>query len=185
MLERKFVADWILGVTSTKRVVNMNSILRKIEMSSKTEEIIKSEVMGFDTDTLKDKINADIYNESYCKYLLLKLEYLESEHNIERKYGTISVEHILPQNLSNRSIWRSYFNEDQHTYWKHKIANLILLSKRKNSSASNYEFKNKKEKYFKGRISDLTRSQKILTYNEWSCEVLEKRQKDIMKLLLE
>lgn len=185
VLERKFVADWILGVTSTKRVVNMNSILRKIEMSSKTEEIIKSEVMGFDTDTLKDKINADIYNESYCKYLLLKLEYLESEHNIERKYGTISVEHILPQNLSNRSIWRSYFNEDQHTYWKHKIANLILLSKRKNSSASNYEFKNKKEKYFKGRISDLTRSQKILTYNEWSCEVLEKRQKDIMKLLLE
>lgn len=184
ILEKKFVADWILGATSTKRVVNMNSILRKIEMSSKTEEIIQSEVMKFDTDILKDKINGDIYNESYCKYLLLKLEYLESEHNIERKYSTISVEHILPQNITDRSEWKNYFNEDEHMRWKHKIANLILLSKRKNSSASNYEFKNKKEKYFRGKISDLTRSQKILTYMEWSCDVLEKRQENILKLLL-
>ncbi len=153
-LERKFVADWVLGVTSTKRVVNMNSILRKIEMSNRTEEIIKSEVMNFDTDMLKIKLSCDIYNESYCKYLLLKLEYLESEHNIERKYGTISVEHVLPQNIENIIEWKNYFNEDQHLYWKHKIANLVLLSKRKNSSASNYKFKDKKEKYFKGRISD-------------------------------
>ncbi|WP_053241238.1 HNH endonuclease family protein [Clostridium sp. DMHC 10] len=185
VLEKKFAADWILGATSTKRVVNMNSILRKIEMSSRPEEIIRSEVMGFEKDALKDKINGDMYNESYCKYVLLKLEYLESEHNIERKYNTISVEHVMPQNINNKSKWKSWFDEEKHIYWKHKIANLILLSKRKNSSASNYEFEIKREKYFKGRISDLTRSQKVLTYTEWTCKVLEKRQEDILKLLLQ
>lgn len=183
-LERKFVADWVLGVTSTKRVVNMNSILRKIEMSNKPGEVIESEVMGFDIKIFRDKINGDIYGESYCKYLLLKLEYLESEHNIERKYSTISVEHVLPQSINDKSPWRNCFSEEECLNWKHKIANLILLSKRKNSSASNYEFKNKKEKYFKGRISDFSRSQKILTYTEWTCEVLEKRQEDIIKLLV-
>ncbi|GEA30837.1 DUF262 domain-containing protein [Clostridium diolis] len=184
-LERKFVADWVLGVTSTKRVVNMNSILRKIEMSNKSDEVIKSEVMGFDIRILRDKINGDIYSESYCKYLLLKLEYLESEHNIERRYNTISVEHVLPQSVNDKSPWRNCFSEEEHSNWKHKIANLILLSKRKNSSASNYEFKNKKERYFKGRISDFSRSQKILTYTEWTCKVLEKRQEDIIKLLVQ
>jgi uncharacterized protein with ParB-like and HNH nuclease domain len=184
-LERKFVADWVLGVTSTKRVVNMNSILRKIEMSNKPDEVIESEVMGFDIKILRDKINGDIYSESYCKYLLLKLEYLESEHNIERKYNTISVEHVLPQSINDKSPWKNCFSEEEHLNWKHKIANLILLSKRKNSSASNYEFKNKKERYFKGRISDFSRSQKILTYTEWTCKVLEKRQEDIIKLLVQ
>ncbi|QAA34087.1 DUF262 domain-containing protein [Clostridium manihotivorum] len=183
-LEKKYVADWILGVTSTKRVVNMNSILRKIEMSSKAEEIISSEVMKFDIINLKEKLNGDIYNETYCKYLLLKLEYLESEHNIERKYSTISVEHILPQTISEKSTWRTLFKDTDHRYWKHKISNLILLSKRKNSSASNYEFSNKKEKYFKRKISDLVRSQKILSYSDWTPKVLEDRQKNILNLLL-
>lgn len=183
-LEKKFVADWILGVTSTKRVVNMNSILRKIEMSNKPEEILKSEVMKFDNKILEDKLNEDIYNESYCKYILLKLEYLEVEHTIERKYSTISVEHVLPQTLSDKSAWNNCFSQDDHDFWKHKLGNLILLSKRKNSSASNYQFENKKEKYFKGRISDLARSQKILSYKEWTVDILKKRQEDIINLLL-
>lgn len=183
-LERKYVADWILGVTLTKRVVNMNSLLRKIEMCKDIDEIINSDVLKFDENKLKVKLNQDVYGEKYCKYILLKLEYLESEHNVERKYSSVSVEHVLPQNFTDSSLWKNDFTTEQHEEWKHKIANLILISRRKNSSASNYEFKNKKEKYFKGRISDLVRSQKILRYDKWTCEVLKRRQEDIIKELI-
>jgi hypothetical protein len=58
-----------------------------------------------------------------------------------------------------------------------------LLSKRKNSSASNYDFDIKKEKYFKERISDLPSSMQVLKYSTWDSKILEERETEICKLL--
>lgn len=95
------------------------------------------------TIEVKDKAKYDILKEYenliFAKNKILKgkdfIEYLESEHTVERKYGTISVEHVLPQNLTLNSPWKKYFSDEEHSFWKHKLANLILLSKRKNASA--------------------------------------------------
>ena len=65
----------------------------------------------------------------------------------------------------------------------YNIANLVLLSKRKNSSASNLDFQQKIEKYFKGRISDLPRSLEIMREDEWTVAILEHRLKKIIKLM--
>lgn len=179
-LEEKYVSDWITGVTATKRVVNMNALLKKIESESDITNVINSDVMYVDKKKLRNALEQDIYSQVYCRYVLLKLEYLESEQNIERKYSTISVEHVLPQNIKKGSEWMKSFSTEECEYWKDKLANLILLSKRKNSSASNYEFKNKKEKYFKGKISDFGRSLKILNYIQWTPEILKQRQEEIV-----
>lgn len=182
-LERKFVADWIIGVTPTKRIININAILKKIDQSAKCDEVIKSETLEYNKVELRNKINEDIYDSKYIKYILFKLEYLESEQTIEKYYDVTSVERILPEKPKKDGNWYKNFNEDEIIYWRNKIANLILLSKRKNSSAKNFDFEIKKEKYFKDRITDLGRSQKILRYSEWNPEILSERQNNILNTL--
>ena len=66
--------------------------------------------------------------------------------------------------LVDRDRERKIFDEQQIEQWTNNIANLILLSKRKNSAASNKDFKDKKEKYFNDRISELPRSIRIFNY---------------------
>ena len=61
----------------------------------------------------------------------------------------ISIEHVLPQRPSDGSQWLDWFPDpDERGEWTHAIANLVLLSRRKNSQASNYEFEQKKTAYF-------------------------------------
>ena len=152
-LELKYVSDWIIGVTSTKRIVNMTALLKKIESEENIDNIIFSKEMFIDKIKLKEVLSQNIYSQTYCKYVLLKLEYLETEQVNEKIYTTISVEHVLPQNINPNSKWLQSFTNDQHDYWKDKLANLILLSKRKNSAASNYDFENKKQKYFSDPVT--------------------------------
>lgn len=183
LLEKKFVADWILGLTPTSRRVNMITILKLIEDSNHSTEVLQNEVFQYDLQEFQGKLNKDIYGKNYATYLLLKLEYLESEKNVEKRYGTVSVEHVLPQNPNSTSEWVKIFNADDRKKWTNKLANLVLLSKRKNSTASNCDFSEKKVKYFRDRITDLARSNKILAFIEWTPELLESRQSEINALL--
>ncbi len=182
-LEKKFVSDWVIALTPTKRTVNLNSILKAIEEINSCDEIKRHFALKYDEQALCNELNENIYNKRHARYILLKLEYLESEHNVERKYSTISVEHVLPQNPSPSSKWVTKFDNENRNFYTNKLANLILLSHKKNSSASNYDFEEKKEKYLRNRITDLGRSQKILGYNDWTPEILEKRQVQIIELL--
>lgn len=182
-LEKKFVSDWVIALTPTKRTVNLNSILKAIEESDSCDEVKRHVALKYDEQALCNELNEKIYGKRHAKYILLKLEYLESEHNVERKYSTISVEHVLPQNPSPNSKWITKFDNEDRIYYTNKLANLILLSHKKNSSASNFDFEEKKERYLKNRITDLGRSQKVLGYNNWTPEVLERRQAQIIELL--
>ena len=61
----------------------------------------------------------------------------------------ISVEHVLSQNPAADSHWLTDFpNEADREKWVHKLANLVLLTRRKNSQAGNLDFAEKKSKYF-------------------------------------
>lgn len=182
-LERKFVADWVIALTPTKRTVNLNYILKSIEEASSFNEVLKSDAFKFDKDAFINELKQDAYGKRHVRYILLKLEYLESEQNVERKYGTISVEHVLPQSPSQNSKWIQTFNNEQRALYTNKLANLVLLSHKKNSSASNFDFLEKKKKYLEGRMTDLFRSQKVLNYSDWTPDILEKRQKDIISIL--
>ncbi|MCA9156206.1 MAG: HNH endonuclease [Planctomycetales bacterium] len=55
-------------------------------------------------------------------------------------HAIITVEHVLPQNPKSGSQWERWFpNPAVREQWVHRLGNLALLSRRKNSSASNYE----------------------------------------------
>lgn len=53
----------------------------------------------------------------------------------------ITVEHVLPQNPSAGSRWLADFpSEADRDLWVHRLANLVLLTLRKNSQAGNLDF---------------------------------------------
>lgn len=183
-LEHKVISDWVTGLTPSKRSINIYNILKVVESNTDTNSILKKQVFNIETVKYRGVLNKDVYGKRFIKYILLKLEIMSSDNMSKRKFGTISVEHVLPQNPKLTSQWLVDFSSKELKIWNNKIANLILLSKNKNSRASNKDFKDKKELYLKPRISDLNRSLQVISYDKWDISVLEMRQKDIINKLV-
>ena len=118
--------------------------------------------------------------------LLLRLNSLfDSTGETLHDHKTISVEHVLPQKPKAKSQWLTWFNNKQRENVLHKLGNLALLTKRKNSQASNYDFDTKKEKYFssQGGISTFALTVQILQCDEWTFSVFESRHADLVSRL--
>lgn len=186
-LEFKFVGDWVVGVNPTPRLEAMNTILKAIQKANNPDELLENkDIFKIDLDEFKRNISSDIYKKQYAKYLLLKIEYLKSDNTVHLSgYKNISVEHILPQHPNSESQWAKDFTEEEHKFWVDKIANLVLINKRKNSSLSNLDFIEKKKRYLNGRI-DVFRANKVFIdqKNEWTPEVLRKRENEIVEMLI-
>lgn len=186
-LEYKFVGDWILQFTSTQRIENMNKVLKQIELAATTNDVLDNPELFFvEKSALRDILNKNIYGRRFARYILLKYEYLESDNTVHlADYKTISVEHILPQSPKAASNWAEDFDLEQRQYWTHKLANLVLISKRKNASLSNLDFEKKRKKYLEKRIDVFAGSKVfILTADKWTPTVLEARQKKMLDLLI-
>ncbi|GAA3328705.1 hypothetical protein GCM10020331_073760 [Ectobacillus funiculus] len=79
--------------------------------------------------------------------MLLRLDSLLTTGQPFYDHAVITVEHVLPQTPKEGSKWLEYF--DDPSQYVHKLGNLVLLTRVKNSQARNYDFqKEKKESYF-------------------------------------
>lgn len=81
-----------------------------------------------------------------------------------------------------------HFPEDEERdAWVHRLGNLVLLSRRKNSAARNYDFETKKTRYFvsRGKASPFALTSQVLHEEEWTPDVLEARQRDLLGRLCE
>jgi hypothetical protein len=109
-----------------------------------------------------------------------------SQGEASYNYPVITVEHVLPQNPSDGSTWIQWFPiKEEREHYVHCIGNLALLSRRKNSQASNYDFEQKKEKYFatdKG-VSPFAFTTQVLQKSEWTPAVITQRQQELMQRL--
>ena len=117
--------------------------------------------------------------------LLLRLDGLMAEAGASYDRSIISIEHVLPQNPPEGSQWRQWFSDDEErAQWTHRLANLVLLSLRKNGSASNWGFKRKKDEYFqKGNVTPFALTTQVLKAEEWTPAVLKERQNDLVNRL--
>lgn len=189
LLDNKFMGDWINKETPTKRLENMNKILKAIEIGENYNDILNNKnLFNFDINNFKNIINGNIFGERYCKYLLLKIEYLslDSEVAYIGNYKNISIEHVLPQNPKEDSEWKAKFSNEDREEWTNKLGNLILLTKRKNSKLSNLEFKDKKEKYLADKILLFPSVFEVYSNGEdWNIDILKTRQNRIVNLLIE
>lgn len=131
-------------------------------------------------------LNGDIYNMPSKKrnYLILRLDSFVSDGSASYDSKVFSIEHVLPQTMYADSGWAKNWTEEQHKEWIHKIGNLVPLNKRINSSAQNYDFEEKKEKYFKSKngTSSYTLTTGVLNEDVWTPTVVENRQTSLIDI---
>lgn len=151
---------------------------------SKTGGMVLSQAEAF---AFFNALDGDVYLQTrVVKPILLRLEQASTDGSANYDYPTISVEHVCPQNFDDNSLWAKWFSDEDRSIWVHSLPNLVLLNRRKNSSAQNYEFKIKKNKYFVyGDSCPFTVTNEVRDYKTWKPEDLEDRREIILERLAE
>ena len=133
-----------------------------------------------------DRLDGDIYSQVRLRTpLLLRLDSVVAEEGASYQHPIVSIEHVLPQNPGDDSQWMKWFpDEEERKRWTHRLANLVLLSRRKNSRASNYEFERKKSEYFqKHGTTTFALTTKVVDQSEWTPTILKCRQQELIGAL--
>ncbi|MFB6349129.1 DUF262 domain-containing protein [Moraxella sp. ZJ142] len=170
-----------------KRIERYGSILKELENNPRqcTEKLLLDDE---EKKSFKTLLNNNIYNEMTVgrrNYLILRLDTMVSDGaaNYQNQVGLLTIEHVLPQKIDSQ--WRQFWSDEEHKLWLHRLANLIPLNKRRNSAASNWDFKTKKDKYFKGNnnVSSYALTTQVLHEEEWRPEIVQKRQVELLARL--
>ncbi len=133
-----------------------------------------------------DRLDGDVYSQIRLRTpLLLRLDSVVAEEGASYQHPIVSIEHVLPQNPQEDSQWVNWFpDEEERKRWTHRLANLVLLSRRKNSRASNYEFERKKSEYFqKHGTTTFALTTKVVDQSEWTPTILKCRQQELIGAL--
>lgn len=194
-LDNKFSGDWIAKETPTFRIEAMSAILKEIENCSKTSQskedqvskLLTSSVFNFNYDEFIREIDTfTIYGRRYARYLLRKIDFLlDASLYTERRnsYSEMTVEHVLPQNPDQNSQWVKDFTDVDREEWTHKLGNLVLISRRKNTQQGRLDFKAKKEKYFTRSIETFPNSLKVMQKMTWGISDLKSHHQFLIQLI--
>jgi len=146
---------------------------------------------GSDEKTSLSGVLTKVYAEEGSKLHISKVQLCAKGVNqiddtaVVSDYSNLSIEHVLPQTPNDNSQWLKDFTELEREKWTHNIANLIIISGRKNSSLSNLDFSDKKEK-LAHKIKDVFKgSSEILKENEWTTKTLENRLQNMIDKLFD
>ena len=183
-LECLAYALFVRRANINQRIRRYADILRWIEKGD--EDTAPLQLKSEEKKEVREILDGDVYNTWFCTPLLLRLDSLLADEGAIYDHKTISVEHVLPQNPSLESDWvmKSFPREEDREKWTHRLANLVLLSRRKNIQAQNYDFKQKKSDYFqKGRVPTFALTSQVLNESDWTTDVLEKRQRTLLEKL--
>lgn len=187
-LERLAASMFIRRVYTTPRVDRYARLLTELEKGDLLSCPSLALTPGEAADT-RARLDGDIYLDTRVRrYVLLRLdELLSADGGAVYQRKLITIEHVLPQNPAADSGWRMLFTDTQREHWTHKLANLALLNRVKNTAAANHEFQQKKDSYFTGKTGTTTfaLTTQILKTSEWTPETLERRQADLLGVLAE
>lgn len=140
-----------------------------------------------DKSAFRRALDGPIYEFTRVRLpLLLRLDAEISTGGASYDTQIISVEHVLPQTPAAGSAWLHDFSDDEiRAMWTHRLGNLVLLTRRKNTQASNYDFETKKNIYFKaeGTAAPFALTTQVVDTKVWTPEILADRQKSLLAKL--
>ncbi|WGJ85501.1 DUF262 domain-containing HNH endonuclease family protein [Gordonia sp. SMJS1] len=185
-LERLAASMLLRRVYATPRGSRYGELLKQLEkgdgLASGAFDLTAEEV-----GETRDRLSGRLYLVAPVrKYVLLRLDDLLAKvPGVSYQHKMITVEHVLPQNPKDNSLWKQEFTDGERLYWTHRLGNLVLLNRAKNSQAQNYDFAKKKAKYFTSANGSavFALTTQVITEDEWTPAVIEKRQKDLVALL--
>ena len=186
-LERFSYGLYIRGAYSNERLGRYVRVLNAIEQD---DDLFASsgalQLSEDDKSEILSRLEGPLYSQMrVLSPLLLRLDSLLADAGASYQHSTISIEHVLPRNPADDSQWIEWFPDaDEREYWTHRLANLVLLSRRKNSSASNYDFELKKHGYFQQNgTTPFALTTQVVNESEWTPEVLECRQRQLIETI--
>ena len=187
-LERLAYGLFVRRANINDRISRYADVLREIERDDDLFHVTSTlQLSAGEISEIAKGLQGDIYLQTPVvrRTLLERLDNLLADTGASYARTTVTVEHVLPQNPRADSEWMTWFPEDdERDAWTHKLANLVLLSRRKNASASNWDFERKKSAYFqRGGIAPFALTAQVLSEREWTPTVLERRQRELVGAL--
>nr|WP_233408159.1 DUF262 domain-containing protein [Helicobacter pylori] len=208
LLVKFYYQNWVAEQEEPKKQTSCN-IIKALKEKKSVEDIasiVKEYLNGNKiTQNFREKLKDDhLYEKhkkssknSWLRPILILVEYFMSDDPRPKRIQTndFHVEHILPQKPDPSSQWAKDFSEEERERYTHSLANLTLLGGKKNTKASNLDFKDKKKIYMGEEIS-LSKKKpfRVMTcykmtidiahhHTEWTPKSLEKREKDLMSII--
>ncbi len=205
LLVKFYYQNWVAEQTEPKKQTNCN-IIKALKEKQSVENIASIVKKYFKdentTQRFKENLQDDhLYEKhkkasknSWLRLILILVEYSMSDDPKPKRIekDDFHIEHILPQNPDPSSQWVKDFSEEERGLYTHSLANLTLLGGKKNSQASNLDFKDKKEIYM-GKIIKPNNKRTMTCYKmtidiahhytEWTPKSLEKRKEELIKII--
>ncbi|GAA7965446.1 DUF262 domain-containing protein [Helicobacter pylori] len=209
LLVKFYYQNWVAKKPKDQREQTCCNIIKALKEKKSMEHIVsiaRNNLGEYSvTQHFKENLRDDHLYEKYkksprsswLKPILILVEYFMSDDPKPKRIQTndFHVEHILPQKPTLSSQWAKDFSEEERELYTHSLANLTLLGGKKNTKASNLDFKDKKKIYM-GKEIKLNKKKpfKVMTcykmtidiahhYTEWTPKSLEKREKDLMSII--
>ncbi|MGN8421355.1 DUF262 domain-containing protein [Helicobacter pylori] len=219
LLVKFYYQDWVAGQTKSTRSQTCCNIIIALKEKKSVRYIASIVVKKYlddknITQRFRDNLqDSNLYTKfylingksakknSWLKPILILVEYFVSDDSKPKRIQmdkNLHVEHILPQQPGSSSQWMKDFSEEERGLYTHSLANLTLLGGKKNTQASNKDFKEKKEIYM-GNAVKLGKDKRgrektfnVMTcykmtidiahkYTEWTPKSLEKRKEELIQ----
>lgn len=185
-LERLAAFLLIKRVNVNDRIRRYASVLAAIEDGTAVAAGGPLQLTSDEQKQLAAALDGDVYLEPKVRvYVLLRLDRALGDKGAKYDVDTITVEHVLPQNPRDKSEWLTNFPKPEDRAWTHRIGNLLLLPRRKNSEASNWDFGEKKKRYFTSKkgVSTFALTSQVLKEAAWTPDVVARRQTEAIDTL--
>lgn len=174
-----------------RRIERYALLLEEMEKnpdSSLDDPITSIELTNSEKEEFVKVLSGDVYRMTGKRrnYVILRLnEFVSDGTPINYSPALLTIEHVLPQTVDPKSEWATVWSDpSKREMWVHKIANLVPLTRPKNSEAQNFDFDKKKNVYFTGKkgTTAYPLTTQVVHEKTWDEQTVIKRQQALIKV---
>lgn len=146
------------------------------------------ELTPIECDEMLRVLDGNVYEMTARRrnYLILRLDSFVSAMAANYTPNVLTIEHVLPQTVDLSGNWAvTWPDAEERGRWLHRLANLVPLTRARNSRALNYDFDRKKSAYFAGSsgVTTYALTSQVLHAESWTPGVVAQRQETLLKVL--
>ena len=187
-MERLSAYMHITSYSINQRILRYEKVLDEMEKNPNhnlSHPLQSVELTDTEKQDFLNALDGEIYRLTARRrsYVILRLDsFVATGQVLNYNPKILSIEHVLPQTVDKNSQWAKWWKDpDERDKWLHKIANLVPLTRRHNSAASNYDFDVKKTAYFsKGGTISYPLTTQVVNEKDWKPSTVEARQKNLL-----